>query len=140
MWRRESRELGVVIWDLRALLRRPTLRPRFNGRTFSLNSSHSFPVSFLEAKNAVSGSTTDDKNSHSSSFSDQFTATVPPGFAAVSIASSRNESKKMRRQYTGKSDLPTTSVKFNAFFLSGFLKINVGRVLSLFFIGESDGG
>ena len=31
-------------------------RPLFRGRTFSLKSSHSCPVSCLEAKNSVSGS------------------------------------------------------------------------------------
>lgn len=43
-------------WDLRAWLRRRTLRPLFKGLTFSLYSSHSLPVSSFEAKNSVSGS------------------------------------------------------------------------------------
>lgn len=43
-------------WDLRAWLRRLTLRPLFRGLTFSLKSSHSCPVSCFEAKNSVSGS------------------------------------------------------------------------------------
>jgi hypothetical protein len=43
-------------WYLRAWFKRPTLRPLFKGLTFSLNSSHSLPVSCFDARNSVSGS------------------------------------------------------------------------------------
>lgn len=44
------------MWDLRAWLRRLTLRPRFSGLTFSLKISHSLPLVLFDARNSLSGS------------------------------------------------------------------------------------
>lgn len=44
------------LWELRESFKSSIFRPLFKGLTFSLNSSHSFPVSRFDRRNSVSGS------------------------------------------------------------------------------------